>query len=175
MAKLALYFATALAVVAIVLIGMMIISLKADPRYYKASAMVFVSAPQGRMIDASVWRACRRAAESDAVAQEAIERLDVSTTPEDLLGRTDGEWVENTQFFKVSYIDANPQRAQRGLGKPPKRPKRFRVASGADPQRARGDSPALDPLGRLPRRHSELCPECGSPALIFVHWPPAET
>jgi hypothetical protein len=28
---------------------------------------------------------------------------------------------------------------------------------------------------RLPRRHSELCPECGSPALIFVHWPPAET
>jgi len=114
MAKLALYFATALAVVAIVLIGMMIISLKADPRYYKASAMVFVSAPQGRMIDASVWRACRRAAESDAVAQEAIERLDVSTTPEDLLGRTDGEWVETTQFFKVSYIDANPQRAQRG-------------------------------------------------------------
>jgi capsular polysaccharide biosynthesis protein len=61
-----------------------------------------------------LWRACRRAAESDAVAQEAIERLDVSTTPEDLLGRTDGEWVENTQFFKVSYIDANPQRAQRG-------------------------------------------------------------
>src|SRR5215212_4192261 len=114
MAKLALYFATALAVVAIVLIGMMMISLKADPRYHKASAMILVSAPQGRMMDSSVWRACGRAAESDAVAQEAIERLDISTTPEDLLSRSDGEWVENTQFFKVSYTDANPQIALRG-------------------------------------------------------------
>jgi capsular polysaccharide biosynthesis protein len=53
------------------------------------------------------------AAQSRTIAEDAIERLGLSTTPKVFLERLDAEPIENTQFIEVSYTDPDPQRAQR--------------------------------------------------------------
>jgi len=47
------------------------------------------------------------------VAEAAIERLGLSTTPRDFLKRLNAEPIENTPFIEVTYTDPNPRRAQR--------------------------------------------------------------
>jgi capsular polysaccharide biosynthesis protein len=52
------------------------------------------------------------AIQSRQMAEDAIERLGLSTTPRGFLERLNAEPIENTQFIEVSYTDPNPQRAQ---------------------------------------------------------------
>jgi capsular polysaccharide biosynthesis protein len=52
------------------------------------------------------------ATRSRPIAEDAIERLGLSTRPQDLLQRLDAEQVDETQFIQVSYTDSNPLRAQ---------------------------------------------------------------
>jgi capsular polysaccharide biosynthesis protein len=52
------------------------------------------------------------ATQSRPVAEETIERLELSTTPEAFLERLEAEPVESTQFLKLSYTDPDPLRAR---------------------------------------------------------------
>ncbi|MEJ7843999.1 MAG: Wzz/FepE/Etk N-terminal domain-containing protein [Rubrobacter sp.] len=51
--------------------------------------------------------------QSRPIAEETIERLGLSTTPDVFLERLEAEPVENTQFIELSYTDPDPQRARR--------------------------------------------------------------
>jgi capsular polysaccharide biosynthesis protein len=50
---------------------------------------------------------------SRPIAEETIERLRLSATPDEFLARLDAEPVENTQFIELSYTDPDPEKAQR--------------------------------------------------------------
>lgn len=52
------------------------------------------------------------ATRSRPIAEETIERLGLRTTPDVFLERLEAEPIENTQFIKLSYTDAYPQRAR---------------------------------------------------------------
>jgi capsular polysaccharide biosynthesis protein len=52
------------------------------------------------------------AADSRPMAEDAIGRLGLSTTPEEFLERLDVERIEDTQFVEVSYTDPDPQKAR---------------------------------------------------------------
>jgi capsular polysaccharide biosynthesis protein len=52
------------------------------------------------------------ATRSRPVAEDTIERLELSTTPGVFLERLRVEPIENTQFIEVSYTDQDPRRAQ---------------------------------------------------------------
>ena len=52
------------------------------------------------------------ATRSRSMAEDTIERLGLSATPDEFLKRLDAEPVENTQFIEVSYTNPNPERAQ---------------------------------------------------------------
>jgi capsular polysaccharide biosynthesis protein len=54
-----------------------------------------------------------QAVESRRVAEAAIRRLDLSTTPESLVANLDSKAEQETQFITVTYTDSDPQRAQR--------------------------------------------------------------
>jgi len=54
-----------------------------------------------------------QATRSRPIAEETIERLGLSTTPEVFLERLQAEPIENTQFIELSYTDPNPEKAQR--------------------------------------------------------------
>ena len=49
---------------------------------------------------------------SRAVAEDAIERLGLSATPDEFVERLDAEPVDETQFIEVSYTDPDPERAR---------------------------------------------------------------
>src|SRR5918998_1012476 len=53
------------------------------------------------------------AARSRPIAEDTIERLGLSTTPDVFLERLQAEPIENTQFIELSYTDPDPVRAQR--------------------------------------------------------------
>jgi capsular polysaccharide biosynthesis protein len=53
------------------------------------------------------------AVNSVPVAEEAIQRLNLQTTPEDLLENLEVQAIEETQFIEVSYTDTNAARSQR--------------------------------------------------------------
>jgi capsular polysaccharide biosynthesis protein len=52
------------------------------------------------------------ATESRPIAEETIERLELSTTPDVFLERLKAEPIEATQFIELSYTDTDPQRAR---------------------------------------------------------------
>jgi capsular polysaccharide biosynthesis protein len=52
------------------------------------------------------------AARSRPVAEEAIQRLELEMTPEELLDNLSSEQVEGAQFIVLSYEDTDPERAQ---------------------------------------------------------------
>jgi capsular polysaccharide biosynthesis protein len=109
--------------VAIVLIAVSvtIASLAKTPQY-EGSAKILIGQDHPRVLptwpphqvqgltEATVTMA--EAMESRPVAEEAIERLGLSTTPQDFLDRLNAEPIENTQFIEVSYTDPDPRRAQ---------------------------------------------------------------
>jgi capsular polysaccharide biosynthesis protein len=52
------------------------------------------------------------AAQSRPIAEDTIERLGLSTTPNVFLERLEAEPIEDTQFIELSYTDSDPQRAR---------------------------------------------------------------
>jgi capsular polysaccharide biosynthesis protein len=52
------------------------------------------------------------ATRSRPVAEEAIRRLELDTSPDELLGNLTVEQVENTSFIVLSYEDTDPERAE---------------------------------------------------------------
>jgi capsular polysaccharide biosynthesis protein len=109
--------------VAIVLIAVSvtIASLAKTPQY-EGSAKILIGQEHGGVLptwpprqvqeltEATVTLA--EAMESRPMAEDAIERLGLSTTPQNFLERLNAEPIENTQFIEVSYTDPNPRRAQ---------------------------------------------------------------
>jgi capsular polysaccharide biosynthesis protein len=57
--------------------------------------------------------ATAEAVESPSIAREVIQRLDLRTTPDELLKNLTAEQVEAIQFIRLSYRDTDPERAQR--------------------------------------------------------------
>jgi capsular polysaccharide biosynthesis protein len=90
-------------------------SLTRTPQY-EASAKMLVGleqdAPQFEELQ-DLTQTTAEAAQSRTIAEDAIERLGLSTTPKVFLERLDAEPIENTPFIEVSYTDPDPQRAQR--------------------------------------------------------------
>ena len=116
----------AMAVVAVVLVAVTVAmaSLIATPQYEASSTLLIgqdrniregaalepfdPSLPSFQQLTMTLAEAAR----SRPVAQETIERLELSTTPEAFLERLEAEPVESTQFIKLSYTDPDPQRAR---------------------------------------------------------------
>lgn len=54
-----------------------------------------------------------QAVDTYPVADAVIRRLNLSMSPEALVGKLDSEAIEETQFIEVTYPDSDPRRAQR--------------------------------------------------------------
>jgi capsular polysaccharide biosynthesis protein len=110
------------AVAAVVLVAMTVAvaSLSMTPQY-EASTKVLIG-KQGsersalKMEDQHLQQltlTLAAATTSRPIAEEAIERLGLSTTPDVYLGRLQAEPIENTQLIELSYTDPDPGKAQR--------------------------------------------------------------
>ena len=110
------------AMVAVVLVALTVAvaSLAMTPQY-EASTKVLIG-KQGSESPAlgmeiqqlqEVTLTLAQATRSRPIAEETIERLGLSTTPEVFLERLQAEPIENTQFIELSYTDPNPEKAQR--------------------------------------------------------------
>jgi capsular polysaccharide biosynthesis protein len=108
---------------AIVLIAVIVAmaSLAKTPQY-EASAIVLIGQERGSQRPSElatqveelqdVTMTVAEATRSRAVAEDTIERLGLSATPNEFLERLDAEPVDDTQFIEVSYTDPNPERAR---------------------------------------------------------------
>jgi capsular polysaccharide biosynthesis protein len=112
----------AMAMVAVVLVAATVVvaSLVETPQY-EASTKILIGQERGlegagmeaqvegpQMLTATL----AAAAQSRPVAEETIERLGLSTTPDVFLERLEAEAVGNTQFIELSYTDTDPERAR---------------------------------------------------------------
>jgi capsular polysaccharide biosynthesis protein len=111
------------AMVAVVLVALTVavFSLSMTPQY-EASTKVLIGrqdpeglpAPEMEVHQLQEFTLTLAAAtRSRPIAEEAIERLGLSTTPDVFLERLQAEPIENTQFIELSYTDPDPVRAQR--------------------------------------------------------------
>jgi capsular polysaccharide biosynthesis protein len=111
------------ALVAIVLVAATVAaaSLTETPRYETSSTLLIgqdKSIRGGAALEARVeglqqlTQTLAAATESRPIAEETIERLGLSTTPDAFLQRLEAEPIENTQFIELSYTDPDPQRAR---------------------------------------------------------------
>jgi capsular polysaccharide biosynthesis protein len=93
---------------------------------YEATILVLVKEPQVDNSDNSapgiqfeveglkaITPTMARAAISRPVVEDAINQLDLPTTPEDLTARLNAEPVTDTQFISITYEDSSPERTQR--------------------------------------------------------------
>jgi capsular polysaccharide biosynthesis protein len=102
-------------------IGVVMSSLQQAPSY-QASALVLVDWKGGgqiqtleyRVIAPTVIETMIPAIDSRPVAKETIQRLGLeqTLTPKKLLDKLPIEQVESTSFIRISYEDADPERAQ---------------------------------------------------------------
>jgi capsular polysaccharide biosynthesis protein len=111
--------ARAMVAVVLVAVGVTSASLQQAPTY-EASATVLVAQEQsdGRPRPIPNFVPLQQLAQtmvvatrSRPVAEEAIRRLELDTSPDELLGNLIVEQVENTSFIVLSYEDTNPVRA----------------------------------------------------------------
>ena len=107
------------AMVAVVLVALTVVgaSLSMTPQY-EASTKVLIGkqgseGPALGMEDQHLTLTLAAAARSRPIAEDAIERLGLSTRPDVFLERLQAEPIENTQFIELSYTDPDPVRAQR--------------------------------------------------------------
>jgi len=107
------------AMVAVVLVALTVavFSLSMTPQY-EASTKVLIGkqgseGPALGMEDQHLTLTLAAATRSRPIAEDAIERLGLSTTPDVFLERLQAEPIENTQFIELSYTDPDPVRAQR--------------------------------------------------------------
>jgi capsular polysaccharide biosynthesis protein len=110
----------ALVAVMLVAVAVAVGSLAKTPRY-EASSTLLIGQERGLEEEAvgaqvlgsqQLTLTLAEAARSRPIAEETIERLGLPTTPDVFLERLEAEPIENTQFIKLSYTDAYPQRAQ---------------------------------------------------------------
>ena len=110
------------AIVAVVLVALTVTvaSLVKTPQY-EASTTVLIgkqgsedSAPLNTEVQElqQLTMTSAEAAVSRPVAEDAIERLGLSVTPDQFLERLDAEPIEATQFVELSYTDPDPERAR---------------------------------------------------------------
>jgi capsular polysaccharide biosynthesis protein len=111
------------ALVAIVLIAATVAaaSLTETPRY-EASSTLLIGQDKGirggMALESRVeglqqlTQTVAAATESRPIAEETIERLELSTTPDVFLERLKAEPIEATQFIELSYTDTDPRRAR---------------------------------------------------------------
>ncbi len=110
------------AMVAVVLVALTVAvaSLAMTPQY-EASTKVLIGkqGSEGSALEMEIQQlqevtlTLAQATRSRPIAEETIERLGLSTTPEVFLERLQAEPIENTQFIELSYTDPNPEKAQR--------------------------------------------------------------
>jgi capsular polysaccharide biosynthesis protein len=107
--------------VAVVLLAVTVTaaSLTKTPQY-EASAKMLVGLEQDaprldehQALIRTTAETAAEAAQSRTIAEHAIERLGLSTTPKAFMKRLDAEPIVDTMFIEVSYTDPDPQRAQR--------------------------------------------------------------
>ena len=114
--------AAARALVAVVLVAVTVAaaSLVKTPQY-EASSTLLVGQERsleeeavGVRVQESHQMAATLAAatQSRPIAEETIERLGLPIRPDVFLERLEAESIENTQFVKLSYTDADPRRAR---------------------------------------------------------------
>ena len=112
------------ALVAVVLVALTVVmaSLSITPQY-EASTKILIGQQEGLEQPAPLEMEVQRlqqltmtlaeATQSRPIAEDTIERLGLSATPDEFLVRLDAEPVYDTQFIEVSYTDPDPQKAQR--------------------------------------------------------------
>jgi capsular polysaccharide biosynthesis protein len=112
--------ARAMGAVVLVALGVTSVSLQQAP-IYEASAQVWVAQGQWdgqprpipkRFITPQHVAQMEGATHSRPVAEEAIRRLELDTSPDELLGNLTVEQIESTSFIVLTYEDTDPARAQ---------------------------------------------------------------
>lgn len=107
-------------IVAVVLTGVVLgFSLVQTPKY-EASVKILVSPKQGGAATLSddvlglqqLIQTLTEGADTRPTADAVIERLNLQTTPENLLDNLEAQQLPETQYIQVSYEDASPQRAR---------------------------------------------------------------
>ena len=109
------------AMVAVVLVAVIVVmaSLQITPQYEASTKMLIgeqgaeqpaLNAEFQQLQELTLTLA--EVARSRPIAEDAIERLGLSTTPDEFLERLEAEPIENTQFVELSYRDTDPRRAQ---------------------------------------------------------------
>ena len=111
---------SALVAVVIVAVTVTAASLVKTPQY-EASSTLLIGQERGLGKEAVGVRALgsqeltltlAEATRSRPIAEKTIERLGLSMRPDVFLERLEAEPIENTQFIKLSYTDADPMRAR---------------------------------------------------------------
>jgi capsular polysaccharide biosynthesis protein len=111
---------SALVAVVIVAVTVTAASLVKTPQY-EASSTLLIGQERGLGKEAVGVRALgsqeltltlAEATQSRPIAKKTIERLGLPMRPDVFLERLEAEPIENTQFIKLSYTDADPQRAR---------------------------------------------------------------
>jgi capsular polysaccharide biosynthesis protein len=106
--------------VAVMLVAFTVVmfSLRITPQY-EASSKILVGKQPGQPARTADVQQLQRSTltvaegvQSRPIAEDTIERLELFTTPNELLERLDVEPIENTTFIEVSYTDPNPVKAQ---------------------------------------------------------------
>jgi capsular polysaccharide biosynthesis protein len=111
--------ARAMVAVMLVAFTVVMVSLRITPQY-EASSKILVGKQRGQpALTADVQQlqqstlTVAEVVQSRPIAEDTIERLELSTTPNEFLERLDVEPIENTTFIEVSYTDPYPGKAQR--------------------------------------------------------------
>ena len=92
-----------------------------QPPVYEASAKVIVGQERGAGQDANLAGSVEGlqaltqtmiiAINTRPMAEEAIRRLELEMSPDELLGNLTVEQIETSQFIQLSYTDTDPERA----------------------------------------------------------------
>ena len=109
--------AKAVAAVVLVALTVAVASLSMTPQY-EASTKVLIGkqgseGPALEMEDQHLTLTMAEVTQSRPIAEDAIERLGLSTRHDVFLERLEAEPIENTQFIELSYTDPDPEKAQR--------------------------------------------------------------
>jgi polysaccharide biosynthesis transport protein len=105
--------------VAVVLTGVVVgFSLVQTPRY-ETSIRIVVGQASGSDVPVDVFslqqltQTVSEAANTRPIANDVINKLDLSMSPDTLLDNLNVEQIKATQFVEITYTDTDPQRAQR--------------------------------------------------------------
>lgn len=110
--------------VAALLTGMAVGASLMQTPVYEASTEVLVGQKQGGDTPAAslasditglqqITQTVVEAVDSRVVAEDVIEELGLQTTPETFLGNLGVQQVPETQFIQITYMDTDPERAQK--------------------------------------------------------------